>query len=411
MKIAVWHNLNSGGGKRALFYHIEGLSKRGHNIISFCPDTIDPSFLPLSTIIEEKKFSLKDKIAELKRSNAKKIYSYNLILERFKLMVDHCSECAKVINSSGFDVLLANSSSDFYMSHIGRFVNIPKAIYLGEPFRQLYEAFPDFHWKAPEKELRRFTSLNNIKNELRYWKKIYALGILAREELCSAKSYDLILVNSLYSRESLMRAYRLESKVCYLGIDANKFKAENQKKQNYVIGVGSFGHLKGIDRAIHCISKIPVEKRPELIWIGNFPDDEFIDSLNTLAKCLMVKFTPKYNVTDQELVKYLQNAAVMVYFPFLEPFGLAPLEANACGTAVIGIAEGGLKETIKNGYNGYIINDYDPNEISTKILNFTENLSFADKMGKEARKYVEEKWNYENGITNIEKYLSGLVKK
>jgi hypothetical protein len=41
MEIAVWNNLNSGGGKRALYYHIEGLLKRGHEIISFCPDTID----------------------------------------------------------------------------------------------------------------------------------------------------------------------------------------------------------------------------------------------------------------------------------------------------------------------------------------------------------------------------------
>jgi len=387
------------------------LSRRGHKIISFCPDTIDQSYLPLSKIIEERNFALKEKNSKLNNSILKRFYSHNLILERLKLMLNHCRECATVINNSGFDVLLANSSSDFYMSHIGRFVTIPKVIYLGEPFRPLYEAFPEFQWKAPEKKMRRFTSINNVKHELRYWKKIHAMGILAREELLSANSYDLILVNSLYSRESLMRAFRLESKVCYLGIDTGKFKPQNPRKQNYVIGVGSFGHLKGIDRAIHSISVIPAEKRPELIWIGYLADTEFIDYLNTLAKNVNVKFTAKYNITDEELVMYLQNAAVMVFLPFPEPFGLVPLEANACSTAVIGIAEGGLRETIANSYNGYIVNDFNPFEIAAKIQLFTDNPSFAEEMGKKARKYVNEKWNYESGITNIEKYLVDLGKR
>src|SRR4030042_2767073 len=213
MKIAVWHNLNSGGGKRALHYHIEGLTKRGHEVTSFCPDTVDQSYLPLSSIIQEKTFSLKEKNEKLQNSPLRRIHSYGLILERLKLMLDHCRQCADIINRSDFDVLLANSSSDFYMSHIGRFVSIPKAIYIGEPFRPLYEAFPEFQWKAPEKEMRRFNSLNKVKNEMRYWRKIHALGILAREELAAAKSYDTILVNSLYSRESIMRAYHLDSKV------------------------------------------------------------------------------------------------------------------------------------------------------------------------------------------------------
>src|SRR4030043_1794010 len=116
MRIAVWHNLNSGGGKRALHYHIEGLTKRGHEITAFCPDTVDQSYLPLSLIIREEIFPLKEKIEKLKSSSFKRFYSHGLILERLNLMLDHCRQCADIINRSNFDVLLANSSSDFYMS-------------------------------------------------------------------------------------------------------------------------------------------------------------------------------------------------------------------------------------------------------------------------------------------------------
>lgn len=411
LKIAVWHNLGSGGGKRALYYHVEGLLKRGHEITAFCPDTADQSYLPLSGIIKEISFPLKANIERLTNSPFRRTYSYGLCLERLNLMLDHCRQCAAIIHKSDFDVLLANSSSDFYMSHIGRFVSIPKAIYIGEPFRPLYEAFPEFQWKAPEKEMRRFNSLTKVKNEIQYWKKIYAYGILAREELTAVKSYDLILVNSLYSRESVMRAYRVESKVCYLGIDTEKFKPGITNKENYVIGIGSFGHLKGIERAIDAISRIPAENRPELVWIGNLPSMEYINSLKRIAEGLSVRFTPKYNIPDEELIVYLKKAAVMIYLPYLEPFGLVPLEANACGTAVVGIAEGGLKETIMDNHNGYVVRDFNPNEIASQIQKFTDNLIFANEMGQRARKYVQERWNYETGITNIEAYLASLVEE
>src|SRR5713101_1423560 len=53
MKIAVWHNLPSGGGKRALYYHVRGLVERGHEITSWSLDTADQSYLPLSEFAPE----------------------------------------------------------------------------------------------------------------------------------------------------------------------------------------------------------------------------------------------------------------------------------------------------------------------------------------------------------------------
>ena len=53
MKIAVWHNLPSGGGKRALYNHVRGLRERGHTLESWCPPTADQNYLPLSELIAE----------------------------------------------------------------------------------------------------------------------------------------------------------------------------------------------------------------------------------------------------------------------------------------------------------------------------------------------------------------------
>src|SRR5437773_12267925 len=53
MRIAVWHNLPSGGGKRALYEHIRGLVQRGHYVEACCPPTASETYLPLSPMIKE----------------------------------------------------------------------------------------------------------------------------------------------------------------------------------------------------------------------------------------------------------------------------------------------------------------------------------------------------------------------
>jgi hypothetical protein len=53
MKIAVWHNLPSGGGKRALYDHVRAVIERGHTLESWCPPTADQSYLPLGDLIKE----------------------------------------------------------------------------------------------------------------------------------------------------------------------------------------------------------------------------------------------------------------------------------------------------------------------------------------------------------------------
>src|SRR5688572_32875511 len=53
MRIAVWHNLPSGGGKRALYDHVKGLTDRGHYVESWRPPLFDDDYLPLSNLIKE----------------------------------------------------------------------------------------------------------------------------------------------------------------------------------------------------------------------------------------------------------------------------------------------------------------------------------------------------------------------
>ncbi|MDF5732999.1 MAG: glycosyltransferase [Rhizonema sp. PD38] len=78
------------------------------------------------------------------------------------------------------------------------------------------------------------------------------------------------------------------------------------------------------------------------------------------------------------MILLLETNFVMIYAPLLEAFGFDPLEANACGTPVITIAEGGIRETIINGSNGFFLGDDNPVIIGQAITKFLKHPELVD---------------------------------
>jgi len=396
----VWHNLPSGGGKRQLYTHIKGLLKQGHYAEAWCPDTADQTFLPLNKLIVEHIIPLKFPIIFNRQSIYEIIKNYNTVKILSEAIDEHNKECARQINDGDFDVLFANSCSFFRTTSIGKYIKLPTAIYIGEPYRWFYEAMPELAWLTQ-------ISDNSEDNE----EKIKGVILQARYELNCAKEYDLILTNSIFSRETILRTYNLESKVCYLGIDTDFYKPVNQNKENFVVGLGTIYHAKGVDRAIKALGTIPNKIRPDLIWIGNgaWPND--LSSYCALAQELNVNFITKINISHDEVKSLLSSAALMIYTSRLEPFGLAPLEANACGTPVIAIAEGGVKETIVDGINGYLVSDDSPKRIGNKIIATIDDKKKLKDFSNTCRKQILTRWNLDNCASNLEYYLYNLINK
>src|SRR6266542_7108016 len=76
----------------------------------------------------------------------------------------------------------------------------------------IYEALPKLPWLALDplpgrKVFRYWRSLRFVTDLF----EVQALRVEAREERRNAEAFDRILVNSLYSRESVFRAYGLDS--------------------------------------------------------------------------------------------------------------------------------------------------------------------------------------------------------
>lgn len=400
MRIAVWHNLRSGGGKRALFDHVRGLLDRGHSIECWCPPTADLDYLPLSEIVPEHVIDLAWPAA-------------SLITDRFLItsptvralssMEEHCRKCAREIDRGGFDVLFANSCIFFRTSPIGRFVNLPSTLYLQEPYRPLYEASPTLLWAARPAGSTSLLDLSSIRSALRDRKLIRNGRVQVREEVRNAAAFTRILANSYYSRESIKRAYGLDADVCYLGVDTDHFVDYGYTREKFVVSLGSFTPAKNAKLSIEAIAAMP-EPRPRLVWIGNIVSQDYRTAMLEHATSLGVELDVRIFVAEDELLNLLNRASVMLYTPHLEPFGLAPLEANACGLPVVAVAEGGVRETIVEGENGLLV-DGNPQALANAISRLMDDPPFAKKLGAAAREAVQTKWSLTAATERIEEKL------
>jgi len=408
LRIAVWYNLPSGGAKRALHYHLAGLKARGHHLEAWRPDVQQLDFMPISEVVEKEHVvpqtikhipdgPLVTKIGKIAKEPENMVASWDA----------QGRACAAEIEHGGFDVLFANTCMFFHAPFVGRYLKIPKLLYLQEPNRPLYEPLPRLPW-LPFVPAEHPSGIRGLRARFLFEIGRRGAGLKGLAELQNARSYDRILVNSFFSREAVLRAYGLNSKVCYLGIDSGIFSDQSKPRERFVIGIGTFGPSKNIMLVVEALGTIPPAKRPPLVWVANMQDEPYLAACLARAKELGVDLQPKKMISDVEMVDLLNRATAMVYAPRLEPFGFAPLEANFCGTPVIGVAEGGVRETVQDGMNGLLV-DHDPVEMGLAIVRLLDDPALARRLGEQGREVAREKWSVEASIDRLEAELFGVL--
>ena len=410
MRIAIWHNLPSGGGKRALYSHVAGLVAHGHQVEAWCPASADEQYLPLSEIITEHRLAFR--VPPVSRSFSSKIKSRLLGINLLSEMNRHSQTCADAMLRGGFDLVFAAPCRFFIVPRLSHFLHgrgIPVALYLQEPARALYEAMPELPWIALLPPPRELSFARRWRRGLSDLRRNHHLRLAARRELEDAKLYDLILVNSYFSRESIARAYGLDARVCYLGYDANHFRRLHPAppKEHFVIGLGSMNSIKGVDTAIEAVGCLP-SPRPPLIWVANSEQPEYRREMEALAAQWQVDFQVRSRIDDRVLVELLNRASLLLYTSRLEPFGYAPIEANACGTPVVAVAEGGIRETVIDGVNGLLC-DRDPEALAQSMKQLLNNPTLATEQATAGERLAREKWSPEQSTSRLEKHLEKLL--
>ena len=89
----------------------------------------------------------------------------------------------------------------------------------------------------------------------------------------------------------------------------------------------------------------------------------------------------------------------------VEGFGIAFLEANACGKPAIGGKSGGVEDAIIDDETGILVNPDDEKELKEAIITLLSNDSMADLLGKKGRKRIEEELSWKKVTERMRKQM------
>lgn len=171
------------------------------------------------------------------------------------------------------------------------------------------------------------------------WKGWLARWFLHKIRLWDVRTpngVDEFLANSQFIARRIHRVYGREATVIYPPVDVDAF-ALRETKEDFYLTASRMVPYKRVDMIVEAFAGMP-DKR--LVVIGDGPDFEKVRA----------KATPNVKIMGYQsfnvLRDHMQRAKAFV-FAAEEDFGIAPVEAQACGTPVIAYGKGGALETVR----------------------------------------------------------------
>jgi glycosyltransferase involved in cell wall biosynthesis len=183
------------------------------------------------------------------------------------------------------------------------------------------------------------------------WAARWAFGLFAaalRWQYRRAISrMDVVLVNSENVRKRLKYYLGLDAKVVYPPVDTQDFKWNGD--DGYYLSVARLTPNKRVDVVVQAFMRMPGRR---LVVLSGGPE---LERLRAMAEgSSNIQFEGWQ--TEDALRNWIARAHAAIYLPVDEDFGMSPVECMAAGKPVIGVAEGGLLETIVHGQTGVLIN-------------------------------------------------------
>ena len=200
---------------------------------------------------------------------------------------------------------------------------------------------------------------------------------LRRFERRAAQRIDTFIAISSEVRRRIRALYGRESVVIYPPIDVARFTPDpTATVGDYFFIASRLLPYKRIDLAILACNRLG----RRLVIAGDGRDRPRLERL--AAQGAGVTFLGR--VSDERLLELLRGCRAFI-FPGLEDFGIAPINAMACGRPVIAFAGGGALDTVEDGATGIMFSAQTVDSLADALTRF-DGVRFAPGL---LRKHAE----------------------
>lgn len=227
------------------------------------------------------------------------------------------------LDVSGFDIVISSSHA------------VAKGVLTGPD--QLHISYVHsplrYAWDMQHQYLHEAGMDRGVKGALTRW----LLHRLRLWDVRTANGVDQFVANSAFIGRRVRKAYRREAEVIYPPVDLAAFTPGQTPRGPAYVTVSRLVPYKRVELIVEAFAGMPDK---QLMVIGDGPD---------LAK-VRARATGNVQILGhlpfEAMRGHLQTARAFV-FAAQEDFGIAPVEAQACGTPVIAFGRGGAAETVR----------------------------------------------------------------
>ncbi|NWF51232.1 MAG: N-acetyl-alpha-D-glucosaminyl L-malate synthase BshA [Ignavibacteriaceae bacterium] len=233
----------------------------------------------------------------------------------------------------------------------------------------------------------------------------------------SIENSDGVTAVSRFLKEKTLTNYSIEKDISVIPnfVDSDLYKPNKNlefrrhiapENEKILVHTSNFRPVKRVTDAIRVVEQVNREIPVKLLLVGDGPDRSECERLcRQLNLCDQVKFLGK----QEGIVEILNAADVFIIPSQSESFGLAALEAMACGLPVISSSVGGLPELIKHNEGGFIAEIGDVDRMAKYALDLLTNEKKYEMFSQNARNRAVNKFDKSIVVPEYEAFYKKIL--
>lgn len=212
-----------------------------------------------------------------------------------------------------------------------------------------------------------------------------ALTGLRAWDVASASRVDVFLANSSFVAQRIWRYYRRRAEVVAPPVDLEFFTPPGEENPasasrlpsgEFLLVVSALAPYKRVEVAIRACEELGVA----LAIVGDGPERRRLERLAGPHTHFLGHLEP------HELREAYRRARFFLQ-PGIEDFGIAPVEALACGTPVVALGRGGVLDIVEDGVDGGLYQGVESSDLAAAI-DKTHKIRFNPKeLYRRARRF------------------------